>query len=124
MTPGQDINHLTNELAVRLRAGDVTYRLLLQPFVSEELTPIEDGVVEWKTDVSVPIGVATLIIPRQDLSTSAAQAARSAVDDLVFNPWHCPEPFRPLGNLNRARRVVYALSAQGWIKPSQGGSPY
>src|ERR1700719_258612 len=30
---------------------------------------------------------------------------------LEFNPWHTTAEFRPLGNLNRARHVVYTASA-------------
>jgi hypothetical protein len=33
------------------------------------------------------------------------------VEQVAFNPWQTTEDFRPLGNLNRARRVVYDASA-------------
>jgi hypothetical protein len=32
-------------------------------------------------------------------------------DELAFNPWNTTDEFRPLGNLNRARKVAYDASA-------------
>jgi hypothetical protein len=93
--------------------------LHLQKFVSEELTPIEDGAVEWKEHDSPFLRVAALTIPAQDLLDAKGQATRDKVDALAFNPWHAPAQFRPLGNLNRARRVVYPASARQW----QDGEP-
>ncbi|HYX48416.1 MAG TPA: hypothetical protein VE843_01640, partial [Ktedonobacteraceae bacterium] len=46
-----------------------------------------------------------------DLHTAAAQEAEALVDNLEFNPWNTTDDFRPLGNLNRARRIVYQASA-------------
>jgi hypothetical protein len=63
--------------------------------------------------------VATLTIPTQDLLEAKGQATRDRVDTLAFNPWHAPARFRPLGNRNRARRVVYPASARQW----QDGKP-
>ena len=85
----------------------VRFALHVQRFVSETATPIEDGAVEW-TSPWTP--VATLTIPRQNLD----DASRDHVDGLAFSPWHAPADFRPLGNLNRARRAVYAASAAAW----------
>ena len=105
---------LRSEFAARLSRDDVTYRLALQPFVDEETTPIEDGSVEWREEISAPVEVASLVIPRQDLLDAAGRAQAEIVDGLAFNPWNAPPEFRPLGNLNRARGAVYGASAQAW----------
>jgi hypothetical protein len=34
------------------------------------------------------------------------------VQRLSFNPWHAPEAHRPLGDIQRLRRVVYLASAR------------
>jgi len=109
-----DEDALRSELESRLAQGDVRFRLALQRYVDEETTPIEDGAIEWREEVSPPIGVATLVIPRHgaDLPGIAAQTAE--VDALAFNPWNAPSDFRPLGNLNRARKIVYRTSAERW----------
>ncbi len=47
--------------------------------------------------------------------TSTARDARLVareVDQLAFNPWNTTEEFRPLGNLNRARRAAYEASTR------------
>ncbi len=112
--PASVADALEAEFAVRLRTGPVRFALHVQKFVSEQLTPIEDGAVEWKEHDSPWLRVATLTIPGQDILGDAGQAARDRVDRLAFNPWHAPTQFRPLGNLNRARRVVYPASARQW----------
>lgn len=115
---GNDPDHLGNEFAERLLRGEIRYRFAVQRFVDEINTPIEDGAVEWRESKSPYIDVATLVIPQQDLGSDEARAVKAAVDGLAFNPWNCPTPFRPLGNLNRARGPVYAASAAEWL-----GSP-
>jgi hypothetical protein len=80
-----------NSVAVlRLRSSGVCYRLSAQRFVSEENTPIEDDAVEWIEQVSPSIGIAALVIPRQDLGATNLSAS---VDDIAFNPWNAPAEF-------------------------------
>jgi hypothetical protein len=110
----EDIDGLRIELARRLKNGPVQFRLALQRFVNEELTPIEDGAVEWREEISSPIEVATLVIPEQDLLGEEGESQAAVVDRLAFNPWHAPREFCPLGNLNRARGVIYSQSAKRW----------
>jgi hypothetical protein len=116
---GEDPDYLGNEFAERLLRGEIRYRLAFQRFLDEVSTPIEDGAVEWRESQSPYVDVATLVIPQQDLRSDEARAVKAAVDGLAFNPWNCPAPFRPLGNLNRARGPVYAASAAGWLGSSQ-----
>jgi hypothetical protein len=106
-----DADYLHREFAERLRKGAVVYDVLVQPFVDEKRTPIEDGSVEWTEKVSPPVRVATLTIPRQDIDEAEGRATERLVDQIAFNPWHTTDPFRPLGNLNRARKIVYGASA-------------
>jgi Animal haem peroxidase/Catalase len=103
-------DYLSRELGVRLRDGDVVFDLCVQRFVDEHRTPIEDGSVEWTPTVSPLVPVARLRIPAQDVGSAEAAAVARQVEHLVFNPWHTTEEFRPLGNLNRARKAAYAAS--------------
>jgi hypothetical protein len=102
------------DMASRLVQGPVTYRLTLQPFIDEARTPIEDGAVEWREEDSPPVEVATLVLHQQDLLDETGLTHAAAIEQLAFNPWNTPDAFRPLGNLNRARGVVYGKSAQAW----------
>ena len=104
-------DYLANELARRLSNDDVEMELCVQKFVDERSTPIEDTGVEWKESVSPPIPVATLTLKRQEISGADARANARALDDIAFNPWNTTDEFRPLGNLNRARKVAYDASA-------------
>ncbi|ASL47799.1 Catalase-related peroxidase [Burkholderia sp. AD24] len=109
----EDVDALRSELALRLRAAPVSFRLAVQPFVDEASTPIEDAAVQWQEEVSAPVEIATLLIPAQNLDDSREKAA-DQVNSMAFNPWNAPPEFRPLGNLNRVRGVVYGKSAERW----------
>jgi catalase len=113
--PASTPDSLTKDFVEHLREADVSYRLALQEFVSETITPIEDGAIEWKEKDAPSIDIATLVIPKQDID-SDGQRALAAVDGVAFNPWNAPSAFRPLGNLMRARKVVYAASAEKWLR--------
>lgn len=101
---------LEAEFASRQAAGDISFDLMVQRFNSEAKTPIEAAAAEWKEADSPSIHVATLILPQRDLAAADAAAERRVIEDQGFNPWNTTADFRPLGNLNRARKEVYDAS--------------
>ena len=107
-------NNLRTEFEARLQKDDVKFRVALQSFVDEDRTPIEDGATEWTEQISPSVDIATLIIPQQNPRTAKALVL-AQIDEMAFNPWNAPDEFRPLGNLNRARKVIYAASAEKWL---------
>jgi hypothetical protein len=110
-TDTTDADYLRRDFARRLKAGDVTFDLYIQRYVNDTKTPIEDTAIEWLESAAAPEHVATLTIPRQDVGSVEALSTEQAIDSLAFNPWNTTDGFRPLGNLNRARKVVYDASA-------------
>jgi hypothetical protein len=113
LEPTADSQYLSNELAGRLASGDVRFGLCVQRYRDETSTPIEDGAVEWTEEKAPLERVAILQIERQDTSTASSRADAARIEDLRFNPWNTTDEFRPLGNLNRARKLAYdASSAQ------------
>jgi hypothetical protein len=106
-----DPNYLSTEAACRLSRGDIRFELCIQRYVNNEVTPIEDTAVEWKVTNSPVEPIATLTIKQADITSVEAQARAAAIDSLAFNPWNTTEEFRPLGNLNRARKAAYDASA-------------
>jgi len=106
------------EFAARLASGTVCYRLALQRYVGEEQTPIEDCSREWPSTSSPPVEIATLTLPRLAANSPSFAEQIGIVDAISFNPWNAPAEFRPLGNLNRARRLIYSASSQRWLKTS------
>jgi len=66
--------------------------------------PIEDASIEWPESVSAFVPLARIRIPKQRFDwPEQFRFARA----LSYNPWHAIAEHRPLGNLNRARRVIY-----------------
>jgi hypothetical protein len=66
--------------------------------------PIEDASVLWKETQSPFMPVATLRIPMQNFDT---HERNQLGENMRFSPWHCLAVHRPLGSINRARRLVY-----------------
>jgi len=102
---------LHEELADRLRNGDLIFEFTVQFYVSDQLTPIEDSSIPWKPEHTPFLTVARLRIPRCDLSDPDTKRLSENVDRLSFNPWHATEDHRPLGNVMRARKVAYQVSS-------------
>lgn len=98
------------DMAARLARGPLVYDLELQPFVDEAITPIEDASVAWPTPYT---SVARLTLPLQDLGSPEALALAQEVEAGVFDPWAALAAHRPLGDVMRARKVVYFASQQG-----------
>ena len=104
-------DYLSAEFAQRLQGGEVRFDLCLQRFVDETTTPIEDTAVEWTEQAAPAVKVATLVIRAPAASATEGLAGARLIDELAFNPWNTTDAFRPLGNLNRARKTAYDASA-------------
>ncbi|MEU6124944.1 peroxidase family protein [Streptomyces sp. NPDC047123] len=107
----RDPQYLRRELETRLARQDIVFELCLQRYVDARRTPVEDGSVEWLESVAPAVPVARLTVPSRDLDTAEARGAAERVEAIGFNPWYTTEEFRPLGNLNRARKATYEASA-------------
>jgi hypothetical protein len=106
-----DPDFLAHEAWRRLAAGDVRFELCVQRFRDSTSTPIEDTAVPWTERISPAEPVAVLTIGRRDMAGAGAVAEPSALRSVDFNPWNTTDRFRPLGNLNRARKAAYDASA-------------
>lgn len=106
-----DPDYLTREISARLAGSDIVFELAVQRYVDPARTPIEDGAADWTDEDAPPVPVATLTIPRQDLDTAEARTIAAGVDGIAFDPWNTTDEFRPLGNMNRARKAAYEASS-------------
>ncbi len=107
-----DPEYLSHEAARRLAQGDVRFELCIQRFTDARLTPIEDTAVAWTESVSPPEPVAVLTISKRQIDVDGEQGIDARViEGMAFNPWNTTDSFRPLGNLNRARKAAYDASA-------------
>lgn len=88
----------------QLEKGDALFDFAVQFQTNAESMPIEDPGKEWPETVSPFRKVATIRIAQQDFD-SAQQ--KEFGENLSYSPWHALPAHRPLGGINRARRVVY-----------------
>ncbi len=110
--PGQTPNYLAEDLSARLKREPVVYDFAVQFFVDETQTPIEDVSVEWKEDVAPFITLGRLTLSPQDPDSASGRKLYEFIEKLSFDIWHAPVEFKPLGNVMRARRVAYKVSAK------------
>lgn len=103
-------NDWAADLGRQLAAGPLVYELQLQFFVDERRTPIEDASVNWTEEVAPYLTVARLTIPQQPLDDAVAAAFAKEVEQAVFDPWDALAEHRPLGDVMRARKLVYFAS--------------
>lgn len=81
----------------------------VQVCVDEEKMPIEDANKRWDDALSPFVTVARVEFPIQP---AWSQEASKAIDDgMAFDIWQSLAAHRPLGSINRVRRVVYASSS-------------
>lgn len=94
---------LTAELSQRVLKAPVTFGFEIQRYVNEASTPLEDSTQSWPTPFE---RIGTLVIAQ---GTNMCEF--DPIEKLAFNPWTVSShDFEPLGNMNRARRHVYAAS--------------
>lgn len=100
--------HAINAFFAAATAAAAEWELRVQLCMDIDRMPIEDASVEWDAALSPHIPVARLIIPPQTAWDEAVSPLAEA--ELAFDPWHALAAHRPLGAINRARRIVMAAS--------------
>jgi hypothetical protein len=105
-TAGPDF--LKKTLINELRSDSACMEFLVQLQDPSKLMPIEDPSVLWTERDSPFIHVATITIPPQKFDTPEQQ---QFCENLSFSPWHSLDEHRPVGALNRVRKLVYQASS-------------
>ncbi len=98
-------DYLRLAMMKQLKDGDALFDFAVQLQTDADAMPIEDAGYEWPESMSPFRKVATIRIKQQDF-TSAEQTEFG--ENLSFSPWHALPEHRPLGGINRARKVIYA----------------
>ena len=100
--PGSHFMRSAMQAQLRTGPAEFTFGIQLQ---SDALRmPVEDAAKRWDENLSPFVAVATLRIAQQDFDNAARDRQG---EDMRFSPWHCLAVHRPIGSINRARRVVY-----------------
>ena len=113
-----DTNYLQKAMTSTLSLGNTCFNFYLQTFKSFEKTPIEQSTVEWREEVSPPVLVAKITIPAQTFDSSEQMAF---CEKLSYTPWHALPEHRPLGMVNRTRRIAY--TAMNKLRHELNGTP-
>jgi hypothetical protein len=90
----------------QLSSGDAYFDFAVQKQVDPYTMPIEDPGKEWSESESPFLKVATIRILKQEFDS---EKQREFGENLSYSPWHALPEHRPLGGINRARKVVYAF---------------
>ena len=96
-------NFLREAMVNTLKKGDVCMEFLIQPRTSDKLD-VEDALDEWEESDAPFYKVATIRIPQQVFDTPEQQ---KFCENLSYTPWHALPEHKPLGGINRLRKVVY-----------------
>jgi hypothetical protein len=101
-------DYLTQALARDLSTQEAVFDFKVHLQTDPVGMPVEDVSVEWDEQKSPPVTVATLRIAPQKVDGSGDLATRC--ESVSFNPWHALVEHRPMGGMNRLRKVVYQAS--------------
>ncbi len=91
-------------LVAELQARPFEFDIQVQLCTDLERMPVQDVTVEWPEELSPPVTVAKLRIPRQDIS---GDDNLEKLDGLSFSPWRVTAEHTPLGETMRLRKEVY-----------------
>ena len=100
--------YLEDAMRTRLGESEAVFDFMVQFHVDRQRTPIEDASVEWRREEAPYVSVARIRIAPQPIDDPMKALAG---EQMGFNPWHCLNEHRPLGNMNRARRAIYQAMA-------------
>jgi catalase len=91
-------------LVAELQARPYEFDIQVQLCTDLARMPVQDVTVEWPEQLSPPVTVAKLRIPRQDIS---GDNNLEKMDGLSFTPWRVTAEHAPLGETMRLRKEVY-----------------
>ena len=113
-----DPNFLGEDLAARMKAGEATLHLYIQKRPTteefeeaylEKHFPLDKAMTVWDETVAKPELVATITLPRQDITQSEQEIYGDWLD---FNIGRVPKANKPKGSIAKARMAVYQAAAQ------------
>ncbi|PTY02960.1 hypothetical protein DB346_08080 [Verrucomicrobia bacterium LW23] len=105
LQPDRGPRFLTDVLQQQLDKSEYYYDFMVQFQRDPKTMPTDDLRVRWSPDEAPFHKVATLKIPRQSFNTREQE---DYGDQLSFTPWHSLPEHTPVGNINLARKQVYA----------------
>ena len=97
-------NYLRAAMRTNLAKTPSCFSFMVQRQTDPAKMPIDDSTVLWDEELAPFVEVASITIPQQRFDSAEQQAF---CENLSYTPWHALPEHRPLGTVNRIRRVVY-----------------
>lgn len=97
-------DYLRLAMIKQLQKGDAVFDFAVQFQTDAHTMPIEDPGHEWSEATSPFRKVASIRIMQQDFDT---ELQKHFGENLSFSPWHALPEHKPLGGINRARKIIY-----------------
>lgn len=112
-------NYLRQTMISHLKEKSACFEFLIQKQGNPIAMPVEDPAVHWDEKDSPFVSVAKIVIPVQEFATSEQDRF---CENLSLNPWHSLPEHRPLGGINRVRKLAYETISkyrrdQNGVKP-------
>ncbi|HSO36348.1 MAG TPA: catalase family protein [Labilithrix sp.] len=111
-------NYLGAALKKGLATSAACFDFMIQRRAIPDDMPIEDSTITWEEADSAFVPVGRLTIPAQ---TFDSPEQKKHCENLSFSPWHGTTPHRPLGSMNRTRKVVYEATSK--LRHKLNGAP-
>jgi hypothetical protein len=105
----EEPDYLRSAMVQYLSQQEAQFDFLVQRFVDETKTPMNNLMQEWKLEDSHFIKVATLRIPQQKFDFDERQHLDAG---MFFTPWHSIQEHEPIGEINLARKKLYSEVAR------------
>jgi hypothetical protein len=99
---------LREAMRKQVSESDVYFDFMVQVQTDPIRMPIEDPLTIWDEASSPFQRLAIIRIPRQDIAMTGIEIA----ENLAFTPWHALPEHRPIGHVNRARKVIYEMVSE------------
>ncbi len=103
-----DPNYLSAALKAGLAGGGACFDFMVQKRVSNYWQPVEDSTYTWDEGSYPFVKIARINIAAQ---TFDGDAQKQYCENLSFSPWHATPTHKPLGSMNRTRKVVYEATS-------------
>lgn len=113
--PPDESDFLRQDLARRLAAAVARFELAVQPFTTNDETPLDLATVRWPTPFQ---RVGELVLARQDVD---APGQATYGENLSLRPWRTMPQNRPLGSIAASRQLTYRSAAN--LRRSVNGVP-
>jgi catalase len=108
-------NYLRHAMQAQLSTTEACFDFSIQKRPDDSFST-EDTITVWDDAKAPSVAVAKITIPVQQFDTAAQNAA---CEQTSFNPWHSISAHRPLGTVNRMRRMVYETISE--LRKSMNG---